>query len=118
MSTMEGAEVLFLNEIDNYTKQPSNHNNLIRITGAVTSFPPGNTVGLSHLSASIVVDLEYVAVGEMAIGSLWQFICRLCHFDNSSGHHIVFKALVARNVTGLDMTLYEAAVRMRRKFLA
>ena len=97
-------------------------NKYVRVTGTVTYIDKvAKMIQISHDSSVLWVDIALVAVAGMAEHSLVQFIGQI----NPGSEKIAvatmpyyLQAKVARLVDGLDMRLYEEALKARRAFLS
>ena len=103
----------------------------IRVTGFIELYNPMNmTCQINHKGYSLIIDFSLCgSTTNISIGGLAQFIGELRDKENiamigrtnpavaKNNLRIYLKARVYRNVTGLDLDLYEQSLLKRRKFL-
>ncbi len=102
----------------------------VRVTGYVSTVNTKfNLLEITHDECSLSVDVSLVDIGSIKLDALVQFIGEIQSrpayiqrqeqgFDQGSvTGNIILAARVCRIVDGLDLRLYEEALRARREFL-
>ncbi len=130
--SIEHGEILFLHEVgfqyQHQQGQQGQHRKpqSVRVLGQCVDVNPlQKRLAILDRGASLVVDIELVADQQFALEGLYQFIGELLQekdeeqqgASGQGGPRLVLRARVARAVEGMDVSLYEQAVRLRRAFL-
>ncbi|XP_024538129.1 uncharacterized protein LOC112348939 [Selaginella moellendorffii] len=109
---MEAGTIVQLPELLEPGSPFCRHMKSLRVMGTLESFDVESGVAhIRHEGASLAVDTTLLRDIHLRPGSLYQFIGELLL---QSG--MMLRARVARNVDGLDVKLYEKALRLRRIF--
>ena len=131
-SSIEHGETFFLPELPHLvttmTKNKTNNQpqaiRSVRVVGrCVDVNAQQQRMTLAHQGAQVAVDITLVADQHFAMDGLYQIIGELMVAQQAQAGAVgeqedfVVRARVARAVDGMDMSLYEQSVRLRRAFL-
>jgi hypothetical protein len=124
--SIQPGEIFFLHELDSLQHK---HERSVRVVGrCVEVTTQQQRVVLQDRAASLAVDIALIADQHFAMDGLYQIIGELREERGGGGGEevgrgngrritIVLRARVARAVDGMDVSLYEQSVRLRRAFL-
>ncbi|KAJ3034926.1 hypothetical protein HDV00_004536 [Rhizophlyctis rosea] len=102
----------------------------VRVLGKLLAFDPVNNMAqIEHAHTNLVVDTSLLGNFSHRNKSLLQFIGELDDWvvparqqmpsspaTHAGGEYVILRARIVRNVDGLDLTLYDKALQIRRKF--
>ncbi|TPX53977.1 hypothetical protein SeMB42_g00509 [Synchytrium endobioticum] len=113
--------VFFVNEIASPTRDLSGES--ARVLGKMISRDPHtNRCTIEHNNARLLVDVALLGMDvTLRHKSLYEFLGELEPMDDASAHGqqtLILKARIVRVMDGVDLTLYDQAVKIRRKFEA
>jgi hypothetical protein len=110
---MQSGQIKFINEV---ADDPTLVGQSFRLIGTLNHIDATeNRAQIEHRGRLLDVDTTLLGQFPFHIGSLFQFIGEM-NYDEFS-KKLVLKARVGRNIDGLDMGLYEQALKIRREFL-
>lgn len=128
--SIQHGEIFFLHELGTLpppqSPQQQKQERSVRVVGrCVEVNTQQQRVVLQDRAASLSVDIALIADQHFAMDGLYQIIGELREgrerggeeVGGGNGRRLVLRARVARAVDGMDVSLYEQSVRLRRAFL-
>ncbi|RUS22041.1 telomere-capping, CST complex subunit-domain-containing protein [Endogone sp. FLAS-F59071] len=90
----------------------------VRVNGTLLEYDAhANRAVIEHEGARLLVDTSLLGVFPHRERSLFQWIGEISVSDeHTAAAPLILRARVVRNIDGLDLRLYEQAVRLRRRF--
>jgi hypothetical protein len=106
------GEIVYIREI--VENEKFHENASVRVFGTLTFVDvAANQAEIKHEGNVLQVDTSLLGQTEYRIGGLFQFIGEMS--NRQCG--LQLRARVVRNIDGLDVGLYECALKVRREFL-
>lgn len=121
--SIQHGEITFIHEIFQQQQHQESRSSSVRVIGRCVQVDAlQKRMALAgrqqYQDQRLEVDTELIPDMRFAVDSLYQFIGELrWHSSDSHDGRPVLRARVGRQVDGMDLSLYEQAVRIRRAFL-
>jgi hypothetical protein len=125
--SIQHGEIFFLHELGSLPlPRQQKHERSVRVVGrCIKVNTQQRRIVLQDRAATLAVDIELISDQSFAMDGLYQVIGELREENEregeevggGNGRRLLLRARVARAVDGMDVSLYEQSVRLRRAFL-
>ncbi|KNC97385.1 uncharacterized protein SPPG_07312, partial [Spizellomyces punctatus DAOM BR117] len=123
-STRRHGKIVHIEEIQAQSMSGSS----VRVIGTLLTYDTNTSLAvIEHARSQLVVDLSLLGPFSNRTKSLLQFIGEVETWQpppnlpfsclpSASRNYLILRARIARNVDGLDLSMYDQALQIRRKF--